>query len=82
MTSNTPLPDKKPVDALTPQELVEKHIKDASHKITDDEMKRLKVGAEAESEEELQKEIENKIEEIDFLPGNDSMPDAYEILDA
>jgi hypothetical protein len=77
-TSNEKLPNEE--GRLTPKELVQKHLKDPHHKVTDEELWNLKVGADAEDETKVQKESEIKKEKIDSLPHNDALPNPYEVL--
>ena len=46
--------------ALTPAELIKKHNFNPKHIITENEMRNLKVGEDAEDEKELKREIEEK----------------------
>ena len=47
-------------EALTPAELIKKHNLNPKHIITENEMRNLKVGEDAEDEKELKREIEEK----------------------
>jgi hypothetical protein len=67
----------KSKNALTPAELVEKHISHPEHLITDDEMINLKVGEKAEDKEEFNREVEEK-EAEDNTHNHENNP--YDIL--
>jgi hypothetical protein len=66
-------------EALTPEELIKKHLSNPKHIITDEEMKNLKVGNDAEEEKELEKEIDNKEAEEGY--GHRHENNAFDILD-
>lgn len=72
--------EKNKSDKLTPHELLQKHSNDPNHIVTDVELKNLKVGAEAEDKSEVIKETDEKDDEIENLPHNDSLPNPYEVL--
>lgn len=63
---------------LTPRQLIHKHIQDPEHHITDEELKNLKIGPEAD--ENIEKEVTEKLEEIKKEKGKD-FPNPYKILD-
>lgn len=71
--------DKSSAKQLTPHELLEIHLKDADHVVTDDELKNLKVGSSAEDMDVI-KEIEAKEDEIKSDPQHDSPPNPYDVL--
>lgn len=64
---------------LTPSELVKKHISDKEHVITNEELDHLKIGAEAESKDELEKEVEEKLEEDGLSDEHET--NSYDLLD-
>lgn len=74
--------EKNKDDKLTPHELFEKHSQDTNHVVTEEELKNLKVGSEAEDENEVSKETDKKDDEIESLPGNDSLPNSFNILNS
>ncbi len=65
---------------LTPRDLVNKHIHDENHVVTEEEMQKLKVGDSAQSEEKINKEAEIRKEEIEQNRGNDALPNPYSVL--
>lgn len=73
--------EQNKAESLTPAELFKKHLKDPSHHVTDEELRNLKVGTDAEDEEQVIKESNDIKEEIEHLPDNDSLPNPYEILE-
>jgi hypothetical protein len=79
MENQIPLSENNANEALTPAELIKKHNSNPKHIITDDEMKNLKVGDDAETASELQAEIEEK-EAEDNCHNHENNP--YDILDA
>lgn len=82
MKNNTSSPGKEQntVESLTPAELFKKHLKDPNHHVTDEELRNLKVGVDAEDEEQVIEESSDIEEEIDHLPDNTSLPNPYEVL--
>ena len=50
----------EPVEALTPAELIKKHNADPNHVITDEDLKNLKVGQDAEDKDEHNREVEDR----------------------
>jgi len=48
--------------------------------VTDEELRSLKVGAEAESEITVEKEANTKKEEIKSVPNKGTLPNPYEVL--
>ena len=68
-----------PNEALTPAELIKKHNSNPRHIITDNEMKNLKVGDDAETASELKAEIEEK-EAEDNCHDHETNP--FDILDS
>ena len=66
-------------EALTPAELIKKHNSDPQHKITEEELRNLKVGNDAEDEEQLKKDIERKQAE-DNTHNHEN--NTYDIFDA
>jgi hypothetical protein len=66
-------------EALTPAELIKKHNSNPRHIITDNEIKNLKVGDDAETAAELQAKIEEK-EAEDNCHNHENNP--YNIADA
>ncbi len=77
-SSSTNKPKK--AERLTPKELIEKHLKDPNHHVTDEELRNLKVGTEAENEADLNAAAESRKDEIDGLPDNDTLPNPYQVL--
>lgn len=67
------IPQKK----LTPKELIEKELKEPNHHITDEELKNLKVGADAD--EDIEKKEQEKLDEIKSETGK-KPPNPYSIL--
>jgi len=65
---------------LTPRELFQKHVKDPEHHVTDEELRSLKVGDEAESEITIEKEADTKKDEIKSVPNNGTLPNPYDVL--
>jgi hypothetical protein len=81
--SNQPTPGKQTNDdqSLTPKELVKKHMEDPAHVVTDEELKKVKVGDDAVSETELENEAEEKSDEITNEDGrDDDVPNPYDVL--
>jgi hypothetical protein len=66
-------------EALTPAELIKKHNSNPNHIITENEMRNLKVGNDAEDNKELNREIEEK-EAEDNCDNHENNP--YDILNA
>ncbi|MCW3113011.1 MAG: hypothetical protein JWR18_1407 [Segetibacter sp.] len=66
-------------EALTPAELIKKHNSNPNHIITENEMRNLKVGNNAEDNKELNREIEEK-EAEDNCDNHENNP--YDILNA
>lgn len=66
--------EKSKDEQLTPHELLEKHLKDPNHTVTDDELKKLKVGSTSEDTDVL-KETKTKEDER-----HDSPPNPYDVL--
>jgi hypothetical protein len=66
-------------EALTPSELIKKHNSNPKHIITENEMRNLKVGDDAEDNKELNREIEEK-EAEDNCHNHENNP--FDILDA
>jgi hypothetical protein len=65
---------------LTPAELMKKHMKDPNHVVTEDELRKVKVGGDAEDDIEVAKEADAKKDELDHLPHSDDLPNPYSIL--
>jgi len=78
--NSSPLEEKNKVNRLTPHELIEKHIKDNKHIITEEELKNLKVGLEAENESGVSKEINKKDDEV--LSNNNNLPNPFNIVNS
>jgi len=66
-TDNASGSNNKKGGKLTPAELFQKHIKDPNHVVTEEELKNLKVGVDAEDEKEISKETYTQIDELDHL---------------
>jgi hypothetical protein len=66
-------------EALTPSELIKKHNSNPKHIITENEMRNLKVGDDAEDNKELNRAIEEK-EAEDNCHNHENNP--FDILDA
>ena len=71
---------KKNDESLTPNELMKMHMKDPNHVVTEDELRKMKVGADAEDNKEVAKETDAKTNELDHLPHNDDLPNPFSIL--
>ena len=71
---------KKNDESLTPNELMKMHMKDPNHVVTEDELRKMKVGADAEDNKEVAKETDAKKDELDHLPHNDDLPNPFSIL--
>ena len=67
------MPQKK----LTPKELMEKKLKGPNHHISDEELKNLKAGADAD--EDIEKKEQEKFNEIKSETGK-KPPNPYSIL--
>jgi hypothetical protein len=67
-------------ESLTPNELMKMHMKDPNHVVTEDELRKMKVGADAEDNKEVAKETDAKTNELDHLPNNDDLPNPFSIL--
>jgi hypothetical protein len=65
-------------EALTPEELIKKHISHPKHIITTEELKNLKVGNATEEEQELEKKISDKEAEEDLNYHHEN--NAFDIL--
>lgn len=74
--------EKNKDDKLTPHELFKKHSQDPDHVVTEEELKNLKVGSEAEDESEVSRETKEKDDEIESLPNNDGLPNPFNILNS
>ena len=79
MENQIPTIANTPYEALTPAELIKKHNYNPGHIITDDEMKNLKVGDDAETAAELKEDIEGKEAEDDCHQHENN---SYDLLDA
>lgn len=66
-------------EALTPAELIKKHISNPKHTITEDELRNLRVGDETENSKELTRKIEEKEAEDNCHHHENN---TYDILDA
>lgn len=66
-------------EALTPAELIKKHNSNPKHIITENEIKNLKIGDDAEDSNELKRKIEEK-EAEDNCHNHENNP--YDILNA
>ncbi len=66
-------------DALTPAELMKKHNSNPKHIITENEMRKLRVGESAEDKMELSRQIERKEAEDDCSHHENN---TYDILNA
>ena len=56
------------------------HMKDPNHVVTEDELRKMKVGADAEDNKEVAKETDAKTNELDHLPHTDDLPNPFSIL--
>lgn len=65
---------------LTPRDLINKHIHDQKHVVTDDELRKVKVGASAQDERKVNEKAEIRKEEIEQHKGNDTLPNPYTVL--
>ena len=80
MTNTNVTPNQENVgEALTPAELIKKHNSNPKHIITEDEMRNLKVGDDAEDDNELNRKIEEKEAEDNCHHHENN---SYDILDA
>ena len=66
-------------EALTPEELIKKHNANPEHLISDNEMKNLKIGDKAVSQDELIRKIQEKEAEDNC---NKHENNSYDIFDA
>ncbi|MDQ2720999.1 MAG: hypothetical protein M3Z26_14730 [Bacteroidota bacterium] len=73
--------EKKQEEKLTPRELVNKLLQDPQHTISDEEIKNLKTGREAETKSVREKKIANKLDELKKNPGSKKLINPYDILD-
>lgn len=78
--NNPSAEDTNKSEKLTPPQLFQKHSNDPKHDVTEEELKNLKVGTEAGDEKEISKETDEKDDEIENLPNNDSLPNPFEVL--
>lgn len=67
--------------SMTAAELMQKHLKDPNHHVTDEELRNVKVGIEAEDEEEVNKESGEIEQEIESLSDNKNVPNPYRIIE-
>lgn len=67
-------------ESLTPRDLVNKHLHDEKHVVTDEELRALKVGDSAEDEEKINEKAETRKDEIQRHQGNDTLPNPYTVL--
>jgi hypothetical protein len=67
-------------EALTPEELIERHNANPEHKITDDEIKNLKIGDKANDPDDFANVVEDKLAEDDMEHHHEN--NSYDILDA
>ena len=67
-------------ESLSPDELLHRHLKDPNHQVTDEELRNLKVGADAEDENEVSKAADKIKEEIQQDGNNDSLPNPYTVV--
>lgn len=64
--------------SMTAKELIQKHIKDPNHKITDEDLNNVKVGITIEDETEIS--IHAKEMEEDFKGHHGEVPNPYDVL--
>jgi hypothetical protein len=69
--------NKQVPNLLTPNQLLKKHISDPDHKVTDEELKLVKVGVDAENELEVEKRVAEKEEENHSKP---HLPNPYDVV--
>ncbi len=62
---------------LNPHDLIKKHIEDKEHTVTDEELQNIKVGEDAIPDEELEKGIKEKEDELKHKP---HLPNPYDVL--
>jgi hypothetical protein len=65
---------------LTAEELVNKHIRDRSHVITDEEMRNLTVGEEADDQTLIDVETKRREKEIKNESPEDNLPNPFNVL--
>ena len=82
MEKSNPSSDEetKKDESLTPAELMKKHMKDPNHVVTEDELRKVKVGDDGEDVKQIEKEVDAKKDELDHLPHNDDLPNPFSIL--
>ena len=73
--------EKKQEKKLTSRELINKLLQDPQHTISDEEIKNLKTGPEAETKSEREKQIASKLEEFKTNSGKNKLINPYNILD-
>ena len=67
-------------ERLTPRELYQKHLRDPHHHVSDEELRNLKVGVEAQEEIDVEKELIDKRNKINGIPNKSVLPNPYEVL--
>ena len=72
--------EKSKEKGLTPKELIKKHLQDPNHKVTDEELMSLKVGAAAEFDNDVEKEAAVIEEEARNRPASDTLRNPYRII--
>lgn len=72
--------DPNKSEKLTTHQLYQKHSNDPNLVVTEEELKNLNVGTEAEDEKQVGKETDENEDEIKDLPHNDNLPNPYEVL--
>jgi hypothetical protein len=80
MQNGTSLPEQNKGEGLTPKELIKKHLQDPNHKVTDEELKNLKVGSDAEDTTTINNEADALAEEVDDRTDSDALPNPYNVL--
>ena len=67
--------------SMTAAELTQKHLKDPNHHVTDEELRNVRVGIEAEDEEEVSKDANQLTHEIEDLSDAENLPNPYRIIE-
>ena len=68
------------VESLSPKELMRKHLNDPNHQVTDEELRNVKVGVDAEDEQQVIEGSEKIKEKINTTPDNTSLPNPYSVI--
>lgn len=67
--------------SMTAAELTQKHLKDPNHHVTDEELRNVKVGIEAEDEDDVSNDSNQLEQEIERLHDQENIPNPFRIIE-